>query len=995
MFKGLKSKRGEILNRRKIVGMVSLLVLVGLAIPSGVKASQGLNYKNINLLATPTSAKVQKVKHSSNNKGESSDVNSAQTTELSKSKISFYDESSKLISAITFDTNAMKFRVQNNATSFDSSNQNFLEIGLYSSSEKKIINPTQVSSSETSDLSKLLNGKSFAYGDIISLTYNNNISIPVISNGDSVIGNIIGNIEYFKITREGLERVNLSNTSNQKANLAKVQLNSAAQIANYLKQETDIVNKAINSNSINGAVSNVNVVKASTVCAFINSLGLENIQNFYGESTSNANFIKWVLSNNEAMSLWLRGNTNGASMNALGVWEDIWSTYDNSHNGFNLKLSIAVALTNQTPIIDVFSGNSIGNPVQRYQIFESLNAEGGMYRYFNSFGVRLLKSVVDVPIENSEILKFRGMLLNKYNNLVNSVGLSSINSIPNYSVKQNSRIIGNIVSGPNGFENISGIASIACRVFGQPVHEVENPKYNDYGVYTDLYSNTDRDSLKTSNEYLWIANTLTSNSLKLDAINQAIQTEPLNIMAWDAKINLLKASKSTTASDYLTLSTKIMDSLKNHPTVVVSLLSEFNKNLEAVASVEQYSNFTSNVQLFLENARATENILGLGLSDINASYMRDKGFVLNSVKSYGEIDINAWNQARPVASMNFEKSNILNVNGQHAYIGTSANDGIGIKVYDSNMNLLNQMNVSGNKFGNESFRNTLNNYKFNVGDIVMIEYNPGQYSNGYLTMVNQNLKTSKLSNDVVIQITKNGIKTLNNYKTTNGKIYTFNTGFVTTQKGKEYLVNGIAKKGLQVIDNNTYYFNNEGIMQTGVKTIEGQKYYFNNQGIMQTGWVTVNNNREYFEELPYDFEMARNNIENALGNAQSINLVAYTPKSVDVLSRAVNEGENLMGNQAVTVAEMQKATDDINNALDGLKAQKTPLKNAISKADAVNLIKYTPTSVNTLSSAVNKGLVILNSSNYTLAQIDNTTNAILNGIKTLQVNNDSNTKLAA
>ncbi|MGL5575476.1 MAG: N-acetylmuramoyl-L-alanine amidase family protein [Sarcina sp.] len=986
------------MNRRKIVGIVGLLFLVGLSIPTGVKTSHNLNSKNINLFSTPAIKQdkgTQGVKNNQKQQGESSDVKkSTQTNGLSNSKISFYSgESSNLVSTINFDVNNMKINVKNISKSFDNTNQEFLEVGLYSSTQKEMIKPTQINSGNTSELSELLNNKSFDYGDIISLTYSNNISIPVISNGNKVIGNIVGNTEYFKITKNGLERVNLCNSSNQKTDLTKVKINSSADITNYLKQETEVVNKSITSkNLVNSLTQNSSIKDASTVCAFINNIGLENIQSFYAESSNNANFIRWVLNNQDAMSLWLEGNTNGASMNALSVWKDIWSAYNNSHSGFNLKLSIAVALTNQTPIIDAFNGNSVGNPVQRYQIFESLNAEGGMYRNFSSFGVRLLKSVVDVPIENAQILNFRGMLLNNYNNLVNSVDLSSIKTIPNYSANQNPRIIGNVVNGPNGFENITQIASIACRVFGQPVNEVQNPKYGTQ-IYTDLYSNEDRESLETSNEYLWMANTLTSNSLKLDAINQAIQTQPLNIMAWNEKISLLKANKSITANDYLTLSNKIMNSLKSYPTVVINLLSEFNGNLKQVASVEQYNEFINNVQSFIENARATENILGLGLSQIDDNYLSEAGFVSNTAKSYGEIDINAWGQAKPVASMNFEKTDILDASGQHAFIATSATDGIDIKVYDSNMNFLNEMKVNGNEFGNEGFKNTLNNYDFNVGDIVKIQYNPGQYSNGYLTMVNEKLKSSKLSNDVVIQITENGIKTLSNY-TVNGEKYSFSTGFVTTPQGQKYLVNGTAKVGLQVIDNKTYYFDNQGIMQTGIKTIGGQEYYFNNDGIMQTGWVTVNNNRIYFAELPYNFEMARNAIINALGKAQSMDLVAYTPESVDALSNAVNASENLIGNQGVTVQQMQKATADINNALQGLKPQKTPLKNAINKAESINLLKYTPTSVDNLSIIVNKGINLLDSSNYTLPQIDNTTNEILNGIKDLKMNNN-NSKLAA
>ena len=56
------------------------------------------------------------------------------------------------------------------------------------------------------------------------------------------------------------------------------------------------------------------------------------------------------------------------------------------------------------------------------------------------------------------------------------------------------------------------------------------------------------------------------------------------------------------------------------------------------------------------------------------------------------------------------------------------------------------------------------------------------------------------------------------------------------------------KSQFEVIEENTYYFNDSEYRVTGLQEIEGAKYYFNEDGVMQTGWQTIDGEKYFFDE---------------------------------------------------------------------------------------------------------------------------------------------------
>ncbi len=81
----------------------------------------------------------------------------------------------------------------------------------------------------------------------------------------------------------------------------------------------------------------------------------------------------------------------------------------------------------------------------------------------------------------------------------------------------------------------------------------------------------------------------------------------------------------------------------------------------------------------------------------------------------------------------------------------------------------------------------------------------------------------------------------------NGKLY---KGWLTDATGTYYLDPTDAHRvaGLRAIDGSVYYFNEQGQMQVGVVKINGATYFFGADGKMQTGFQTIGTSLFYFND---------------------------------------------------------------------------------------------------------------------------------------------------
>ena len=683
---------------------------------------------------------------------------------LMNSYINFYNNSGdigSLISSITFNPENMQFIVNNYSSSFGNGDSHYFDLTLYNSQGQQI-STSSITDGATSQLTDALNGKSFSYGDIIGLSYNTDISKPIVLNENTALGNISGNTEYFEITQNGLVFVNFGqnaytsnvywqgnnlvvnstlahgqsestlnaskklvilNSSNQiidsvsttnlnnssssvqgiiseetLSSLAKgdsytfaldinnelfpikvssnvqsnsdyllqansnnllsisvkqtptVTINSSTDISGYLSNINANINSSITKNGDSNILTNKTLNYDITTNEFINRFGESAVENFVNESTANKDFINWVLNNQTAMEEFLEGTSQqGANINGLQVWSNIWNTYTNSRSGFNLKLAIATSIANATPITAWPCSGTVGSPVQRYNIFETLNAEGGMLPIFKTLDVRHLIYVVNTHIPNSQIMEFRDIILQNHNGFINSTnnGLNNIAYTINYN--ETNPHTGASVFGPDFYGpdptildiwydggvcgSTSYLGSSACQMFGIPAQPVGQPGHCAFIYYTNgqweigndiygwsesdgadisgwssgittnsydtnydlLYQAADTSALQESNEYLWLINANISYQEKMDAINKATSIQPLNLRAWLDEIALMKTNDNLTAQDYLNLSNQIISALKDYPMPMFDTLLQIKDVISTKGTTAQFNTFVNSI----------------------------------------------------------------------------------------------------------------------------------------------------------------------------------------------------------------------------------------------------------------------------------------------------------------------------------------------------------------------------------------------------------------
>ena len=90
------------------------------------------------------------------------------------------------------------------------------------------------------------------------------------------------------------------------------------------------------------------------------------------------------------------------------------------------------------------------------------------------------------------------------------------------------------------------------------------------------------------------------------------------------------------------------------------------------------------------------------------------------------------------------------------------------------------------------------------------------------------------------------------FRTVEDNTYYFNEegiavdGFVKIDKKKYYFVDKIMQTGFVEMNDFLYYFNETGDMATGFKKVDGKSYYFNKSGHALDGWQTIKEDDYYF-----------------------------------------------------------------------------------------------------------------------------------------------------
>ncbi|MGL5415755.1 MAG: immunoglobulin-like domain-containing protein [Clostridium sp.] len=749
---------------------------------------------------------------------------------IGNSFINFYKDNfevSKLISSIGFNPYTEKFIVNNYQNSFGDGKEEYFTLGYYNNHGKEIWEKS-FNNGSVDSLTDFLKDKSFAYGDEISLQYNNKVSIPVVLSNINAISNISGTKEYFRITKRGLENISHESKPQIESNNYKIKINNEENLKNLVNKINN--NLSSNKESVKNIIANSNDNNDLITISFINEIGEQNLIQFINENNTNKKFLTWVLNNKQAMEYFLEGYQTGEPIKALGIWKDIWTTYGNSRGGFNLQIAVATALanTNTTPSAWPNYG-PVGSPVERYNIFETLNAENGMLPVFRTLNVRLLEMVVGTPLPNNQIMMARRIILQNHNGLINDTvkGLNNIAYTMDYDYTNPHNGIN--VFAPGFYPKHPTIANVwydggVCgataqmgavgpNVFGVPSKFLYQPGHvvfiyymgkenkwqlgNDiYGwgktvggdisnwsdkiadskyvaSYDILYNKAITMNLNESNEYAMLAKLNVPMEEKMNSINEAIKIDPYNLGAWLEKINLMNSVSTYTADDYMKLANEIITTFKNYPMPMFDTLLQIKQMILQRGSTYQYNEFVSEIKNALTN-NTTQKQEAQMMIDI----MPKNGLVLNQTKNLGEITISSWTSAN-TANLIFENGKINTLGGAY-WLGENLNRALVINMYSKDGKLLKATSFNGEQDGGDNGSNTveaeLANTNYKLGDIITVYYTPGKEANGKVHYTNAKGFTIVAPNESQYEITKDGLIPLPNSYMKNGEKVTFSKG---------------------------------------------------------------------------------------------------------------------------------------------------------------------------------------------------------------------------
>lgn len=1063
---------------------------------------------------------------------------------LQHSFINFYDNSqnqSNISFSIGFDPATNKIVSNLNPNIW--LNQSNIGIKIINSDGKTTFN-TDFNEGYTNNIAGIpyaLNGMSYKYGDIIGISYAKNGSIPTISNGNDVMGNVNGEMEYFEMTKQGLVPVKVGNfaltnsltidgnilaanislakgqtesninsskelvaldskgniisegsaigagsknltgtlslsslkngesyelglkvgntiykvldnsniygnssysvegnsnnivTLSQKAT-PMVQINSINDIENYYKTLETNLNSEVTSSNINN-ISDL-IQNQSTSYNFIKCAGINNLNSIYNMKNGKE-FINWLLNNTQAMKYFIEGTSLGnINLTQLTILYNIYNTYTNSRWGFNLKLAVATAIVEpqyiNNPIAPSWPFENGGNPVERYNIFEKLNAEGAMLPIFNTANIKYLEGVVRTIIPNSQILAARDVMLENHNVLVNEGQLINAqwdlnynkinpyngidifnngfygNNPSIYTVWRDGGVCGAISKLTTVTANSFGIPAI---IVGQPGHcafEYDNQGnwelgYNIYGwqqsvagdlsgwsndiATSGIVSNYDllyndaikKGTLEQSNDYVALVNTLTNYNLKLEAINKAISINSLNLKAYLAKINLYKSNSNVTAAEYAQLANTIMTNLKAYPMPMFDLLNQIQKQLLQLNSQTEYNKIVEALSSTLnevKNESKSEGQPQIAQNMINQ--MASHGFKENEPKNQGEIYLNDW-ETNNALNINFVNGKI-NVTGQHKWIGTSNNDYLEVDIYDANGKIIKSVKATGeefcaNQYGDD-FADLLNGSAYSVGDYIKVTYKTGKASNSTLGFISSDMKNEKLGVSSTFEVTKNGLVLYNKNK--------------ETLKSEIKELQTEINKGTNLIDNLGYTQSSEYNLYTVMQN--AQAVLNNKKSTMQNVSDEVNK----MEKAIKDLVLNESGLQSYINIAKEyVNNNKYTETSRNNLEAAILSGEKVIANKNATATQVWNAMNLINSSYknliinkETLKSDKEELQTEMNKG--TNLINevlgYTQNSEYNLFEIIQNAQTVLNNKNSSVEDISNEIDKVKEGIKDLVLN---------
>lgn len=382
---------------------------------------------------------------------------------------------------------------------------------------------------------------------------------------------------------------------------------------------------------------------------FISQTGAAAMDTFAKKDTAHQNFLSWTMKNTEVMNTYLEGGspTGKNPVNALEIWNTIWNTDADSHEGLYLKLAIATSLAHAEPI-KYWTNNTPINPLTRYQYYKSADQNNELFPVFRTYDVWHLRLVVNTWSPEEDLTWARNIINTEHPELKSQDKIGKSAYLIKYVTYNKDGV--SVQAGNDAFYglgwNLSSIyrdgavcggiskfgvqVSQAFGVAAMPVtqpghcaliwndkpsswnlgndisgwgesgrHDVTAIPWSDNSLrnqvpYILLFEDAERTPFKLdkSERLRWLAKAMTSSDKKIAIYKIATQILPINVLVWKDYVSLMLQNPNVTDEQWQELNNSIISSFANEPRPMMDLLAQIRShvlNIDDRAKLQQYT----------------------------------------------------------------------------------------------------------------------------------------------------------------------------------------------------------------------------------------------------------------------------------------------------------------------------------------------------------------------------------------------------------------------
>jgi hypothetical protein len=380
----------------------------------------------------------------------------------------------------------------------------------------------------------------------------------------------------------------------------------------------------------------------------ISQTGAAAMDTFAKKDTAHQSFLSWVMKNTDVMTTFLEGGspTGNNPVNALEIWNTIWNTDVDSHQGLYLKLAIATALAHAEPI-KYWTNNTPINPLTRYQYYKTADQNNELFPVFRTYDVWHLRLVVNSWAPEDDLTWARNMIntehpelksqdrigksayLIKYisynkNGVSIQAGNDAFYGVPwnLSSIYRDGGVCGNISKFGTQVSQAFGVAAMPV---GQPGHcaLIWNDKPSSWYIGNDIFgwgesehhpvtvipwsdnslknqapyillfedAELDQSKLDQSERLRWLAKAMTSSDNKMAIYNTATNILPINFLVWKDYVSFMLQNPNVTDDQWQALNNSIISSFVNEPRPMMDLLNQIRSHVLTTsdrAKLQQY-----------------------------------------------------------------------------------------------------------------------------------------------------------------------------------------------------------------------------------------------------------------------------------------------------------------------------------------------------------------------------------------------------------------------